>query len=56
MLQPALTVQAAAAPETTLRAMLISLVVGAALLIPSLVFLFTLFQRSQSETNQSVKR
>lgn len=56
LLQPALTVQAAAAPEATLRAMLISLVVGAALLVPSLVFLFTLFQRSQSETNQGVKR
>jgi cytochrome d ubiquinol oxidase subunit II len=51
LLQPALTVHAAAAPDTTLRAMLISLLVGAALLVPSLVFLFTLFQRSQSETN-----
>lgn len=56
LLQPALTVQAAAAPVATLRAMLISLVVGAVLLVPSLVFLFTLFQRSQSETNQGVKR
>lgn len=56
LLQPALTVQAAAAPETTLRAMLISLVVGAALLVPSLVFLFILFQRGQSETNQGAKR
>ncbi|HZA17599.1 MAG TPA: cytochrome d ubiquinol oxidase subunit II [Pseudonocardiaceae bacterium] len=55
LLQPALTVQAAAAPETTLRAMLISLVVGAALLVPSLVFLFTLFQRNQSDTNQGAK-
>ncbi|HEU0087730.1 MAG TPA: cytochrome d ubiquinol oxidase subunit II [Pseudonocardiaceae bacterium] len=45
LLHPGLTVQAAAAPEATLRAMLISLVVGAALLVPSLVFLFTLFQR-----------
>ncbi|MGH3982976.1 MAG: cytochrome d ubiquinol oxidase subunit II [Pseudonocardiaceae bacterium] len=56
LLQPALTVHAAAAPDTTLRAMLISLVVGAALLVPSLFFLFTLFQRSQSETSQEVKR
>ncbi|MGH3753666.1 MAG: cytochrome d ubiquinol oxidase subunit II [Pseudonocardiaceae bacterium] len=55
LLQPALTVQAAAAPETTLRAMLISLVVGAALVVPSLVFLVTLFQRSHSETSQTVK-
>ncbi|MGH4009540.1 MAG: cytochrome d ubiquinol oxidase subunit II, partial [Pseudonocardiaceae bacterium] len=55
VLQPELTVQAAAAPETTLRAMLIILVVGAALLVPSLVFLFTLFQRSHSEMSQTVK-
>ncbi len=50
LLRPELTVQAAAAPATTLRAMLISLVVGAALVVPSLAFLFTLFQRSQSDT------
>ncbi|MGH3811112.1 MAG: cytochrome d ubiquinol oxidase subunit II, partial [Pseudonocardiaceae bacterium] len=55
LLQPELTVQAAAAPETTLRAMLISLVVGAILIVPSLVFLFTLFRRSHSETSQTVK-
>ena len=55
LLQPELTVQAAAAPGTTLRAMLISLVVGAILLVPSLAFLFTLFQRSDSETSQTVK-
>ncbi|MGH3882609.1 MAG: cytochrome d ubiquinol oxidase subunit II [Pseudonocardiaceae bacterium] len=48
LLQPALTVHAAAAPATTLRAMLISLVVGAALVVPSLAVLFTLFQRSYS--------
>ena len=50
LLQPGLTVQAAAAGPATLRAMLISLVVGAALLVPSLVFLFALFQRSHPET------
>jgi cytochrome d ubiquinol oxidase subunit II len=55
LLQPELTVQAAAAPETTLRAMLTSLVVGAVLLVPSLAFLFTLFQRSDSETGQPVR-
>jgi cytochrome d ubiquinol oxidase subunit II len=55
LLQPELTVQAAAAPETTLRAMLISLVAGAILIVPSLVFLFALFQRSHYETNQTVK-
>ena len=55
LLQPELTVQAAAAPATTLRAMLISLVVGAILLVPSLAFLFTLFQRGYPETSQTVK-
>jgi cytochrome d ubiquinol oxidase subunit II len=49
LLQPTLTVQDAAAGPATLHAMLISLVVGAALLIPSLAFLFTLFQRAQPE-------
>ncbi len=49
LLQPELTVQAAAAPTTTLRAMLISLVVGAILIVPSLAFLFTLFQRNHPE-------
>jgi cytochrome bd ubiquinol oxidase subunit II len=56
LLQPELTVQAAAAPATTLRAMLISLVVGAILLVPSLAFLFTLFQRSYSETRKQTSR
>lgn len=51
LLQPQLTIAAAAAPATTLRAMLISLVVGAALLVPSLAVLFTLFQRSDAASN-----
>jgi cytochrome d ubiquinol oxidase subunit II len=55
LLQPQLTIAAAAAPEATLRAMLISLVVGAALLVPSLVFLFALFQRSPAAPNDSVR-
>ncbi len=46
LLQPQLTIAAAAAPQATLRAMLISLVAGAVLLVPSLAFLFALFQRS----------
>ncbi|HET9254670.1 MAG TPA: cytochrome d ubiquinol oxidase subunit II [Pseudonocardiaceae bacterium] len=50
LLQPQLTIAAAAAPAATLRAMLISLVVGAALLVPSLIFLFTLFQRAEAST------
>ncbi|MGH3768602.1 MAG: cytochrome d ubiquinol oxidase subunit II [Pseudonocardiaceae bacterium] len=52
LLQPQLTIAAAAAPPATLRAMLISLVVGAALLVPSLVFLFALFQRSHAPREQ----
>ncbi|MGQ0778953.1 MAG: cytochrome d ubiquinol oxidase subunit II [Pseudonocardiales bacterium] len=48
LLQPGLTVDDAAAGAATLRAMLISLVFGAALLVPSLIFLFTLFNRSHS--------
>ena len=55
LLQPQLTIAAAAAPETTLRAMLISLVVGAALLVPSLIFLFTLFQRSHTAPKELAK-
>ncbi|HEX2300841.1 MAG TPA: cytochrome d ubiquinol oxidase subunit II, partial [Pseudonocardiaceae bacterium] len=47
-LQPGLTVDAAAAGTATLSAMLVSLVVGAALLIPSLGYLFTLFHRGQA--------
>jgi hypothetical protein len=45
-------VQAAAAPETTLRAMLISLVVGAAPARAFTRFSVHPVQRSQSETNQ----
>jgi cytochrome d ubiquinol oxidase subunit II len=55
LLQPQLTIAAAAAPGTTLRAMLISLVVGAALLVPSLIFLFVLFQRSHAAPNELAK-
>ena len=46
MLPPELTIAQAAAPRTTLVAMLVSLIVGAVLLIPSLGLLFTLFQRA----------
>ncbi|HEX2299101.1 MAG TPA: cytochrome d ubiquinol oxidase subunit II [Pseudonocardiaceae bacterium] len=47
LLQPALTVQDAAAGPAPLRAMLVSLVAGAILLVPSLAFLFTLFHRGR---------
>lgn len=45
ILQPGVTIPEAAAGEAVLEAMLISLAVGAALLVPSLVWLYTLFQR-----------
>ncbi|MGH8570977.1 MAG: cytochrome d ubiquinol oxidase subunit II, partial [Gammaproteobacteria bacterium] len=53
LLHPELTVQAAAAGEATLRAMLITLIGGAILLVPSLVFLFTLFNRSHPATSHA---
>ncbi|MGH3785507.1 MAG: cytochrome d ubiquinol oxidase subunit II, partial [Pseudonocardiaceae bacterium] len=53
LLQPELTVQAAAAGEATLRAMLISLVGGAILVVPSLLFLFTLFNRANPEAHSA---
>jgi cytochrome d ubiquinol oxidase subunit II len=46
LLQPTLTIAAGAAPPATLRAMIASLLVGAALLVPSLILLFNLFQRA----------
>jgi cytochrome d ubiquinol oxidase subunit II len=47
MLEPNVTIADAAAPAATLRAMLVSLGVGAVLLVPSLVWLFVLFQRGR---------
>jgi cytochrome d ubiquinol oxidase subunit II len=46
LLQPSLTIDAAAAPRSTLTAMLVSLIVGGAILLPALVYLYTLFQRT----------
>jgi cytochrome d ubiquinol oxidase subunit II len=46
MLEPGLTIQAAAAGRATLQAMLAALGVGAVLLVPSLAWLFILFQRT----------
>ncbi|WNG40780.1 cytochrome d ubiquinol oxidase subunit II [Archangium violaceum] len=43
---PDLTVQETAAPEPTLRALLVALAVGAALILPSLLFLLRVFQSS----------
>jgi cytochrome d ubiquinol oxidase subunit II len=44
-----LTVAQAAAGPATLHAMLVSLAIGAALLVPSLVYLYVLFQRGPAE-------
>ena len=46
VLDPQLTVDAAAAPSATLRALLATLLVGSVILVPSLVYLYTLFQRA----------
>jgi cytochrome d ubiquinol oxidase subunit II len=48
LLQPGLTIAAGAAPEATLSTMLVSLIIGGVLLLPALVLLYTLFQRSTS--------
>ena len=47
MLEPGLTIQEAAAGRATLQAMLLALGVGALLLVPSLAWLFVLFQRER---------
>jgi cytochrome bd ubiquinol oxidase subunit II len=47
VLEPSLTIQQAAASRATLQALLISLSVGALFLVPSLVWLFVLFQRER---------
>ncbi|WP_028927029.1 cytochrome d ubiquinol oxidase subunit II [Pseudonocardia acaciae] len=46
VLPPALTIDAAAAGRTSLLAVLVGLLVGAVVLVPSLVYLYTLFQRA----------
>jgi cytochrome d ubiquinol oxidase subunit II len=45
VLQPLLTIDAAAAGRATLIAMLVSLLVGGAILVPALIYLYMLFQR-----------
>jgi cytochrome d ubiquinol oxidase subunit II len=50
VLEPSLTVAAAAAPRATLEALVVSLAIGAALLVPSLAWLFILFQRERART------
>jgi cytochrome d ubiquinol oxidase subunit II len=46
VLPPRLTIEAAAAGQATLVAMLVALVAGSVLLVPALVYLYRLFQRA----------
>jgi cytochrome d ubiquinol oxidase subunit II len=48
MLEPDVTIAAAAAGRATLQAMLAALGVGAVLLVPALAWLFILFQRTEA--------
>ena len=47
VLPPTLTIEEAARGRATLVAMLVSLVVGSLLLVPSLYYLYSLFQRGE---------
>jgi cytochrome d ubiquinol oxidase subunit II len=47
VLVPDLTIEDAAAGRATLTAMLVALLAGAVVLVPALVYLYTLFQRTQ---------
>jgi cytochrome d ubiquinol oxidase subunit II len=50
ILEPGITVEDAAASDAVLVAVLISLGVGAVLLVPSLVWLYLLFQREEGRS------
>jgi cytochrome bd ubiquinol oxidase subunit II len=49
MLEPDLTIEEAAAGRATLSAMLVSLAVGSLLLVPSMAWLFVIFQREHNQ-------
>jgi cytochrome d ubiquinol oxidase subunit II len=49
VLPPYLTIDQAAAPRTTLVATLVALIVGGAILVPALAYLYTLFQSEHAE-------
>ncbi len=49
VIPPDLTITNAAAPEATLRLTLIALIVGAAILLPSLMYLFRVFKSSPAD-------
>jgi cytochrome d ubiquinol oxidase subunit II len=53
VLPPSLTIEEAARGRTTLVAMLVSLVLGSLVLLPSLYYLYSLFQRSEPPTRTS---
>jgi cytochrome bd ubiquinol oxidase subunit II len=46
---PYLMIDRAASPRITLVATLVALIVGGAILIPALAYLYTLFQREHAE-------
>ena len=51
---PGVTIAGAAAHRTTLITLLVSLLIGSVLLIPALLYLYTLFQRSHHRTAAGV--
>jgi cytochrome d ubiquinol oxidase subunit II len=53
VLPPSLTIEEAARGRTTLVAMLVSLVLGSLVLLPSLYYLYSLFQRSEPPARTS---
>jgi cytochrome d ubiquinol oxidase subunit II len=50
LIPPDLTVETAAAPEATLRLVLVALGLGIVLLVPSIVYLFRVFKAAPSPT------
>jgi cytochrome d ubiquinol oxidase subunit II len=53
ILPPQLTIEDAAAGHATLVAMLVSLILGSILLVPSLIYLYRLFQRAGTDAPAS---
>src|SRR5439155_679214 len=56
VLPPALTIDQAARGTPTLVAMLVALVVGGAVLVPALIYLYVLFQRAHPEPRPASRR
>jgi cytochrome bd ubiquinol oxidase subunit II len=54
VLQPQLTISAAAATHSVLAAVLVAMAAGAVLLVPSLVWLYLIFQRTELPAGQDV--